>query len=97
LPIRVRNILTTLNRRVALAHRLAVGFEVCSVGVRPVFFLNGLRMGELDAPAWPSSGLDQLVQPEEVEGIEIYETISGLPAKYSPVGSVCGVILICAS
>jgi hypothetical protein len=64
---------------------------------RPIFFLNGLRMGEVDAPSGSSSGLDQIVHPEEVEGIEIYETISGLPAKYSPVGSVCGVILIWTS
>jgi hypothetical protein len=38
--------------------------------------------------------LDQLVSPEEIEGIEIYESIARMPAEYAPVGSVCGVVLI---
>jgi hypothetical protein len=63
----------------------------------PVFYVNGLRMGDVWAPVGVSSGLDQLVHLEDVEGIEIYETISGLPAKYSPIGSTCGVILIWTS
>lgn len=61
---------------------------------RPVFYLNGLRVGEVDAPAGVGSGLDQLVQPDEVEGIEIYESVARLPPEFSPIGAVCGVILI---
>jgi hypothetical protein len=59
-----------------------------------IFYLNGLRMGEVDAPTGIGSGIDQLVHPDEVEGIEIYESVAQLPARFSPVGSVCGVILI---
>jgi hypothetical protein len=60
----------------------------------PVLYLDGLRMTQLNTPAGLSSELDQLVAPEAIEGIEIYESISGLPVRYSPIGSVCGVILI---
>jgi len=81
----------------------------------PIFYLNGLRMGDLMPPGGSSnpidqggsrsndaltqrggigSELDRLVHPDEVEGIEVYESISDMPAQYSTVGSVCGVILI---
>jgi hypothetical protein len=57
-----------------------------------VFYLNDLRMGDMDMSA--GGQLDQLIHPDEVEGIEIYETISSVPARYSETGSVCGVVLI---
>jgi hypothetical protein len=61
----------------------------------PIFYLNGLRMGDVySTEVGLSSGLDQLVHPDDIEGIEIYESISRMPAEYAPVGSVCGVILI---
>jgi hypothetical protein len=60
----------------------------------PIFYLNGLRMGDVYTGAGISSGLDQLVHPDDIEGIEIYESVSRMPAEYAPVGSVCGVILI---
>jgi hypothetical protein len=82
----------------------------------PIFFLNGLRMGDLTPPGGSatnqldqnglrsgqvggrdgsiSSELDRLVHPDDVEGVEIYESVADLPAQYSPVGAVCGVILI---
>jgi hypothetical protein len=62
----------------------------------PIFHLNGLRIGEVTAPQGSSIalGLNQLVHPEDIEGIEIYESISRIPAEYAPVGSVCGVVLI---
>jgi hypothetical protein len=40
------------------------------------------------------SELDRLVHPDQVEGIEVYESIADMPAQYAPVGSVCGVVLI---
>ncbi|MGE0160155.1 MAG: carboxypeptidase-like regulatory domain-containing protein [Gemmatimonadales bacterium] len=54
----------------------------------PIFYLNGVRMGEFP------QGLDRFIHPDEIEGIEIYESISRMPAQYAPVGSVCGVLLI---
>jgi hypothetical protein len=61
----------------------------------PISYLNGLRMGDVySTEVGLSSGLDQLVHPDDIEGIEIYESISRMPAEYAPVGSVCGVILI---
>jgi hypothetical protein len=49
----------------------------------PLFFLNGLRLG--NAPS---------LNPEDVEAVEIYESIARIPAQFSPVGAVCGVIVI---
>jgi len=60
----------------------------------PVYFLDGVRMGELFQDRGVSSGLEQLVTVDEVEGIEIYETVARLPAKFSPIGAMCGVIVI---
>ncbi len=60
---------------------------------RPIFFLDGVRL-QLDAPAGVSSGLEQLMTPDEIEGIEIYETVARLPAEFSPIGATCGVVLI---
>jgi hypothetical protein len=54
----------------------------------PIFYLNGVRMGEFP------DGLDRYVHPDEIEGIEIYESIARMPPQYAPVGSVCGVLLI---
>jgi hypothetical protein len=60
----------------------------------PLIFLDGLRMGDLEAPAGVRSGLDQLVHPDDVEGVEIYDNVSGLPPRFSPIGAACGVVLI---
>jgi hypothetical protein len=81
----------------------------------PIFYLDGLRMGDLTPPGdgpnqLDASGLrrndalamragmwtelDRLVHPDDVEGVEVYESISDMPARFSPVGAVCGVVLI---
>ena len=38
--------------------------------------------------------LNQILGPEDIEGLEIYETVGSLPARFSPVGAACGVIII---
>jgi hypothetical protein len=82
----------------------------------PLFYLDGLLMGNLLGPDGGGSNapgqdglrgddplaarggigsqLDQLLDPDQVEGVEVYESISDLPARFSPVGAVCGVVVI---
>jgi hypothetical protein len=40
------------------------------------------------------SQLDQLVHPDNLEGVEVYESVSDLPARFSQTGSACGVVLL---
>jgi hypothetical protein len=81
----------------------------------PVFYLDGLLLGDLVEPGSSTnqlngdglrsndplamrggvgSELDRLVHPDDVEGVEVYESISDVPARFSPIGAVCGVIVI---
>lgn len=39
-------------------------------------------------------GMNSLVQPEQVEAIEVYSSPSQLPPEYRSSGSVCGVIVV---
>ena len=38
--------------------------------------------------------LDHLIDPEAIEGIEVYPSSSGLPIQYTGIGASCGAILI---
>ena len=72
------------------------GLRIGSLAGAPVSTPTGVSQGDAVASQGSSiaRALDQLVSPEEIEGIEIYESISRMPAEYAPVGSVCGVVLI---
>ncbi len=52
-----------------------------------VIFLDGLIMTS-------AQDLDELVRPEMLEGIEVYRSIAGLPARFSPIGATCGVVIM---
>jgi len=41
-----------------------------------------------------SMGLDELVEVSEIEGLELYPGSAGVPAQYSGMGALCGVILL---
>lgn len=71
--------------RAASTFGLADDGEPCT----PLFFLDGLRMDRITM-----RDLNQVVEPENIEGIEVYESVGSLPARFSPVGASCGVILI---
>jgi hypothetical protein len=72
------------------------GLRLGSMAGAAVSTPTGVNQGDAVADQGSSIArqLDQLVSPEEIEGIEIYESISRMPAEYAPVGSVCGVVLI---
>jgi hypothetical protein len=65
----------------------------------PSIYLDGLRVRE----GGPQEGdirkatftlLNDLIQPEEVTGIEVYTGLGGLPAVFRGTGASCGVVAI---
>lgn len=56
---------------------------------RPLYFLDGKRfeMGESD-------GVDQIFDPDEVAGIEVYRGAAEVPPLFNAPGSRCGVVVI---
>ena len=62
--------------------------RVAGLGTCPMLvFLNGGLIG-------PSStvNIDNLVSPDMVHAVEVYATVSGLPARFNVPGASCGVI-----
>ena len=52
----------------------------------PKIYLDGIHMSQL-------SGVD-MVQPEDVEAVELFHSSSQIPAEYNDSAAACGVILI---
>ena len=60
-----------------------------STACAPTIYVDGIRI-----PSDPESGNGLPVTPEEVDGIEIHQSISSAPFEYQASGQNCGVILI---
>lgn len=56
----------------------------------PSVYLDGVRIGDSRGPA----GIDDIVNPSVVAGVEVYRNTAGIPPSYSGTGSSCGVVLI---
>lgn len=56
----------------------------------PTVYLDGIRIGDARQPA----GIDQILDPSVVAGVEVYRNTAGIPPQYSGTGSSCGVVLI---
>ncbi|HEX4934451.1 MAG TPA: hypothetical protein VFV33_14780, partial [Gemmatimonadaceae bacterium] len=39
-------------------------------------------------------GLDAIMRPNDIEGIEVYKNVASAPPQYQPLDSSCGVILV---
>ena len=57
----------------------------------PRVFLDGILVH--DGGNEPAA-IDDLVNPDAVAGVEVYPSSTGLPARYSSMGTGCGTILI---
>jgi hypothetical protein len=61
----------------------------------PAVWIDGQLVAEGSAgpggggPAW----IDQLIQPEQIAGIEVYNSTASIPVQYN-LFSACGVIVI---
>lgn len=56
----------------------------------PTVYLDGVRIGGERSPA----GIDDIVNPGVVAGVEVYRNTAGMPPQYWGTGSSCGVVLI---
>ena len=56
----------------------------------PTVYLDGVRIGGSRDPA----GIDDIVNPGVVAGVEVYRNTAGIPPQYWGTGSSCGVVLI---
>ena len=56
----------------------------------PTVYLDGIRIGDERQPA----GIDDILDPAVVAGVEVYRNTAGIPPQYSGTGSSCGVVLI---
>lgn len=67
----------------------------------PVYYVDGVRFWATESPDADASsrsvssvGIDQILRPTEVEGIEVYRNVASAPPQYQPLNSTCGVILV---
>ena len=56
----------------------------------PTVYLDGVRIGGDRNPA----GIDDIVDPSVVAGVEVYRSTAGMPPQYWGTGATCGVVLI---
>lgn len=66
-----------------------VGVNGCPVTV----YLDGRRLNSLRTNSYVE-GLNDLVPPSHVAGIEVYTSPVGTPPEYQPLGGLCGTIVI---
>lgn len=71
----------------------AVRLRSCSTGPSaeggrgiPILWVDGARV--------PNAEIDDVVRSEDVAGIEIYSSLSGVPAQYFDRTATCGTILV---
>lgn len=55
-------------------------------GCAPLVWVDGVRM--------PGAQLDEVAPPDDVAGIEIYNSFAGIPARYFDRAATCGTILV---
>jgi len=59
----------------------------CGRTAQPIAFLDGAHVGYLDV-------LVESVRPENIEGLEIYRGVAGLPIEFNILGAECGVVVV---
>jgi hypothetical protein len=88
-PIFVSDLLRTIPGLQVAPARRGFGFDVLTTeGCRPAVYLDGLHyplMGET---------IDQIVNPNDVDSIEVYAHAAEVPPEYLGPGSNCGAIVI---
>jgi hypothetical protein len=103
-PVRITDMLRNIPNLRASPQRMGAGGSSFSQGSNGdrcsvVFFVDGMRVNE---PAMPGSRvpvrhdppIDDYVNPEEVEGIEVYRGESDTPAEFSTRWVQCGTVVI---
>lgn len=87
-PVRTTDLLRTIPGVQLIPTRFGIGATVrMRGGCAPAFYLDGMRI------RLAGMTIDDLVQPLDLEGIEVYRTGAEVPGEYS-FGSGCGAVLI---
>jgi carboxypeptidase family protein/TonB-dependent receptor-like protein len=88
-PLLVSDLLRTIPGLEVLPSARAFGYDIRTVeGCRPAVFLDGLPL-----PLMRGETIDDLVNPMDVEGIEVYRHAAEVPVQFQR-GSACGAIVI---
>jgi hypothetical protein len=84
-PAHTSELLRTL-RGVHLSPVGTVGNRVLLRGCRPMVWLNGLRV--------PEAEVDEVAHPDEVDALEVYVSMIGMPARLVDLVGKCGAVVI---
>jgi hypothetical protein len=87
-PFRVSDLLATVPGLQLVPSRWGFGDVVTIRGCRPAVYLDGLRF-----PLRRES-IDDIVNPNVLEGIEVYNNPATIPAEFSEPGNSCGAIIL---
>lgn len=61
---------------------------------QPLFYLDGTMVASGTANGPVGTLINDLIQPEDIEAIEVYSNVSRIPPQYNGSSSACGVVLI---
>jgi carboxypeptidase family protein/TonB-dependent receptor-like protein len=84
-PAHVSELLRQL-RGVHLSPAGTLGNAVRLRGCRPMVWLNGLRI--------PDAEVDDVAQPDEIDAMEVYVSMAGMPARFVDLVGKCGAVVI---
>lgn len=84
-PVHISELLRSL-RGVHVAPDGSVGNRVRVRGCRPMVWLNGLRV--------PDAEVDEVAQPGDVDALEVYVSMAGMPARLVDLVGKCGAVVI---
>jgi hypothetical protein len=84
-PTHISELLRML-RGVHVAPGGTIGNKVRLRGCRPMVWLNGLRV--------PDAEVDEVAHPDEVEALEVYISMTGMPAPFVDLVGKCGAVVI---
>ena len=76
--------------RVVLQRALGTGLASGST-CEPLYFVDGVRL-HFDAAT--GGGIDQLLRPQDIHGIEVHRNVATIPGEFQAAGAACGVIAI---
>ncbi len=68
--------------------RVSLGQQSCI----PILWLDGVRLGPIDEAS--GVGIDGVVSPDVVEGIEVYRGLGEIPAEFASANARCGVLVV---
>jgi hypothetical protein len=89
-PFEISDLLRTVPGVTVVPAPFGFGYDVrTTTGCRPRFYLDGVAY-----PLLGGETIDQVVSPNQVEGIEVYTSPATTPVEFQGPGNACGAIVI---